>query len=268
MRVQLLFILVLLAIIYEHQCEETTAEAPVEKDKNDSNGTKTNAMKDGNDNDEKKSDRDDNDDKKSDRDDNDEDSNEKRPSKYDDDDDQDIKPSRKQSKRRRKSPDYVGHMNIYLRGSSKGGKKPKPQRFRFPVARYDRRRFPPFGPLINFLPWLPIFVERRTKQTIIYSPQGGVYILPPVVNFYGKVYSVGQLIASGYASLVSTGGPPPPAVDVAPLVQTGAVVGPGVPTVNLATGGFSGAIQTSFGSFTVPSYSNLYGGMYGYQQQG
>ncbi|CAF4037702.1 unnamed protein product [Rotaria sp. Silwood2] len=260
MRVQLLFILVLLAIIYEHQCEETTAEAPVEKDKNDSNGTKTNAMKDGNDNDEKKSDRDDND----------EDSNEKRPSKYDDDDDddQDIKPSRKQSKRRRKSPDYVGHMNIYLRGSSKGGKKPKPQRFRFPVARYDRRRFPPFGPLINFLPWLPIFVERRTKQTIIYSPQGGVYILPPVVNFYGKVYSVGQLIASGYASLVSTGAPPPPAVDVAPLVQTGAVVGPGVPTVNLATGGFSGAIQTSFGSFTVPSYSNLYGGMYGYQQQG
>ncbi|CAF5103137.1 unnamed protein product, partial [Rotaria sp. Silwood1] len=75
-------------------------------------------------------------------DDDDTDSNRKRPSKNnDDDDDTDVRPSRKQSKRRRKSPDYVGHMNIYLRGSSKSGKKGKSKRFRFPVARYDRRRY-------------------------------------------------------------------------------------------------------------------------------
>jgi len=42
-----------------------------------------------------------------------------------------------------------------------------------------------------------------------------------VINFYGKLISVAQLIASGYASLVSSGAPPPPAVNVAPLVQPG-----------------------------------------------
>ncbi|CAF0770447.1 unnamed protein product [Rotaria sordida] len=231
MRVQLLFILLLLAIIYEYQCEETTAETSV------TNGDRS------------------------------KDSNENKPSKSDDDDDDtDLKPSEKKSKRRRKSPDYIGHMNIYLRGSSKRGKKEKPKRFRFPVARYDRRRYRSFGSLINFLPWLPIFVERRTKQTIIYSPTGGVYILPPVINFYGKVYSIGELIASGYASLVSTGASPPPAVDVSPLVQTGAVVGSGIPTVNPATGGFDTGVQTNFGSFAAPKYSNSYRGMYGYQQ--
>jgi hypothetical protein len=35
------------------------------------------------------------------------------------------------------------------------------------------------------------------------------------------MYSVAELIASGYASLVSSGAPPPPALDVAPLVRPG-----------------------------------------------
>ncbi len=30
-----------------------------------------------------------------------------------------------------------------------------------------------FSPLLSLLPWLPIFVDRLTKQTIIYSPIGG-----------------------------------------------------------------------------------------------
>lgn len=98
-----------------------------------------------------------------------------------------------------------------------------------------------FPPLLSFLPWLPIFSDRLTKQTIIYSPTGGskdffffckiyfnnigfysiVYIIPPVINFYGQRFSIAELIASGYVSLVSSGAPPPPAVDVAPLVQPG-----------------------------------------------
>jgi hypothetical protein len=43
-----------------------------------------------------------------------------------------------------------------------------------------------------------------------------------VINFYGQRFSIAELIASGYCSLVSSGAPPPPAVDVAPLVQPGA----------------------------------------------
>ena len=82
-------------------------------------------------------------------------------------------------------------MNIYIRDSYKGGKKSRPKRHRFPVARYERRRFrtyrcwlnrslsivlffsASFGPLVSFLPWVPIFADRVTKQTIIYSPTGG-----------------------------------------------------------------------------------------------
>ena len=48
-----------------------------------------------------------------------------------------------------------------------------------------------------------------------------VYIIPPVINFVGKRFAVAQLIKWGYASLVSTGVPPGPGVNVAPLVQPG-----------------------------------------------
>jgi hypothetical protein len=40
-----------------------------------------------------------------------------------------------------------------------------------------------------------------------------------LINFYGQRFAVAQLIKWGYASLVSSGAPPPPNVDVAPLVQ-------------------------------------------------
>ena len=42
-----------------------------------------------------------------------------------------------------------------------------------------------------------------------------------MINFYGQMFSVAELIASGFASLVSSGAPPPPALDVAPLVRPG-----------------------------------------------
>ena len=36
------------------------------------------------------------------------------------------------------------------------------------------------------------------------------------------MFSIGELIASGYCSLVSSGAPPPPGIDIAPLVNPGA----------------------------------------------
>jgi hypothetical protein len=176
----------------------------------------------------------------------------------DDDYNRDYKPSKsRSSKRKRYSPDDMGHMNVYIREPSRDGKRKKPRRFRFSVARYERSRFPTFGPLINFLPWLPIFVDRLTKQTFIYSVTHGVYILPPLINFYGKLISVAELIVSGYASLVSTGAPPPPAIDIAPLVQPGPVVGPGAPVIDPKTGGFKGGVRTEYGSFILPKYPKI-----------
>ncbi|CAF3286987.1 unnamed protein product [Rotaria socialis] len=101
-------------------------------------------------------------------------------------------------------------------------KKRKLIRIRFPVRHYpNRRRFPArrFPTLMSISPWLPIFFDKSTYQTIIFSPTGGYYILPPLINFYGQRFSVAQLIKWGYASLVSSGTPPPPNVDVAPFVQ-------------------------------------------------
>ncbi len=43
--------------------------------------------------------------------------------------------------------------------------------------------------------------------------------MPPLINFYGQRFAVAQLIKWGYASLVSSGAPPPPNVNIAPLVQ-------------------------------------------------
>ncbi|CAF0957387.1 unnamed protein product [Adineta ricciae] len=207
--------------------------------------------------------------------DDDDDSYGKRPSykgsdNYDDDDDDydNYKPKPRHPSKYENKPKDVGHMNIYLREPSRDGKRRKPKRFRFPTARYEREHFPrTFGPLISFMPWVPIFADRLTKQTIIYSPTGGVYILPPVINFYGKLISIAQLVASGYASLVSSGAPPPPAVDVAPLVQPGPVVGPGVPTVDTAKGGFKGGVRTEFRSFPRPSYPGNYEDKSSYSQQ-
>jgi len=54
---------------------------------------------------------------------------------------------------------------------------------------------------------------------LFFSPTGGIYIIPPLINFYGERFAVAQLIKWGYASLVSSGAPPPPNINVAPLVQ-------------------------------------------------
>ena len=45
-----------------------------------------------------------------------------------------------------------------------------------------------------------------------------VFIIPPLINFNGRRFAVAQLIKWGYASLVSSGAPILPGVDVGPLV--------------------------------------------------
>jgi len=41
-----------------------------------------------------------------------------------------------------------------------------------------------------------------------------VYILPPIINTYGELFSVAQLMSLGYASFVSSGKPPKGPIDM------------------------------------------------------
>mgnify|MGYP006904174190 FL=1 len=46
-----------------------------------------------------------------------------------------------------------------------------------------------------------------------------VYIIPPVINMFGQMFSIGELIASGYASLVSSGAIPIGPINMLPFFQ-------------------------------------------------
>ncbi len=90
-----------------------------------------------------------------------------------------------------KSPERIGHMNIYIDKDARRGSSRHNKRYRFPVARYNRRQLRMFdsiyfsfnlvlsffeafyGPFMHFMPRVPIFADRRTKQTLIYSQTGG-----------------------------------------------------------------------------------------------
>jgi len=48
-----------------------------------------------------------------------------------------------------------------------------------------------------------------------------VYILPPLFNMYGQIFSIGELMASGYASFMSTGIAMTNRVDIATLFHPG-----------------------------------------------
>ncbi|CAF2120464.1 unnamed protein product [Rotaria magnacalcarata] len=146
----------------------------------------------------------------------------------------------------------------------KQAKRRKLMRVRFPVRHFDRRRFPArrFPTLVSISPWLPIFYDKSTYQTIIFSPTGGYYILPPLINFYGQRFSVAQLIKWGYASLVSSGTPPPPNVDVAPFVQPqpvtqffGASNARSAPLFDERKVQFTNDVQTNF-VYVKPRYSD------------
>jgi hypothetical protein len=54
------------------------------------------------------------------------------------------------------------------------------------------------------------FIEREQWVLIFWKSQlmkhfYSVYVLPPLSNVYGKIFSVGELIASGYASFMNAG---------------------------------------------------------------
>ncbi|CAF1125634.1 unnamed protein product [Adineta steineri] len=155
-------------------------------------------------------------------------------------------------------PENLGYINIYIRQSNRHSIRQQPKKLRFPVARYHRRRFPLHGPFLSFTPRIPILADRLTKQTIIYSPTGGIYILPPLINFYGKMFSIAELIVSGYASLVSNGGEQSGPINILSYFQPMPLYGRGIPRINPMTGSFIGDIRTSYKRFDTRKYSRTH----------
>ncbi|CAF4138439.1 unnamed protein product [Adineta steineri] len=101
------------------------------------------------------------------------------------------------------------------------------------------------------MPWSNIYFDRRSQQTIIYSLKSGVCILPPLINVHDRIFSVAELIASGYASLARSGVRPIRGIDITFYFQSRQLTGPNVPQINDLTGDFEGGIRTKYDSFPV-----------------
>ncbi|UJR07270.1 hypothetical protein I4U23_011558 [Adineta vaga] len=148
-------------------------------------------------------------------------------------------------------PKSIGYMNIYIRKPIPNGNRQPFQRFQFPTACYRRHEFPLTDSLISIMPWTNIYFDRRSRQTIIYSLKGGVCILPSLINVYDEIFSVAELIASGYASLVRSGVKPIHSIDVTFYFKPIQLSGPGIPKINDLTGIFEDGVHTRYGSFPI-----------------
>ncbi|CAF1616762.1 unnamed protein product [Adineta ricciae] len=90
----------------------------------------------------------------------------------------------------------LGHIYMYIHKLSPVGVRLQSKKLRFPIARYDRQNFPLDGPFLSLGFQIPIFVERRTRQTIISGTRGWLYIMPAMINRYNELYSIGELLNS------------------------------------------------------------------------
>ncbi|CAF1638187.1 unnamed protein product, partial [Adineta ricciae] len=154
-------------------------------------------------------------------------------------------------------PDDRGYFNVYIRESCRDGRYNPYKEIRFPYARYERQRIRYSPAWIRFSRWMPIYVNRFTRHTMLYSGNG-VYILPPLINFNAKMISVAELMAYGYATLISTGAPMPPQFNIAYYAVSGSYYMRGMPRFNPNTRAFMGGIQTPSRSEYNPDCDNGY----------
>jgi hypothetical protein len=64
-------------------------------------------------------------------------------------------------------------------------------------------------------------VRDYSKKINIPFPFFTVYILPPLINFYGKLYSVAELVAYGYATFQTNGAAMSPYFNIADYANSG-----------------------------------------------
>ncbi|CAF4193572.1 unnamed protein product, partial [Adineta steineri] len=180
-------------------------------------------------------------------------------------------PMQQMSFGRPKPPEALGRIAIYIRKPSPDDdddRKP-PLRVYVPAARYYARRFRMFtddlpifrcirsfsfvalkGPFLNFMLSTPIFANRATQETIIYSPSR-IYILPALTDGRGKLYSIARLIATGYASFTEKDMHSSKSIDVNTYFESSAVTGARVPKIDTQRGGFSSGLRINVNSFDV-----------------
>ncbi|CAF4118569.1 unnamed protein product, partial [Adineta steineri] len=180
-------------------------------------------------------------------------------------------PMQQMSFGRPKPPEALGRIAIYIRKPSPDDdddRKP-PLRVYIPAARYYARRFRMFtddlpifrcirsfsfvamkGPFLNFMLSTPIFANRATQETIIYSPSR-IYILPALTDGRGKLYSIARLIATGYASFTEEEMHSSKSIDVNTYFESSAVTGARVPKIDTQRGGFSSGLRINVNSFDI-----------------
>ncbi|CAF1427531.1 unnamed protein product [Adineta ricciae] len=154
-------------------------------------------------------------------------------------------------------PDDRGYFNVYIRESCRDGRYNPYKEIRFPYARYERQRLRYSPAWIRFSRWMPIYVNRFTRHTMLYSGNG-VYILPPLINYNSKMISVAELMAYGYATLINTGVPMPSQFNIAYYAVSGSYYMRGMPRFNPATRAFMGGVQAPSRSEYNPDCDSSY----------
>ncbi|CAF1482049.1 unnamed protein product, partial [Adineta ricciae] len=154
-------------------------------------------------------------------------------------------------------PDIIGHINIFIRQPTQNGRHRTAQRLRFPAARYTTRTFPILGPFTSFQVTLPLFVHSLSVQTIIYASEEAVYLLPPLFNKYGQIFSLAELIALQYAGLEERMCRETSSVNLTALFRPEIVSGPSIPQIDLTTGYFQGGIEVNYRWPLITKFSGV-----------
>ncbi|CAF1535340.1 unnamed protein product [Adineta ricciae] len=154
-------------------------------------------------------------------------------------------------KTRRVSKD-LGHIYMYIHKLSPVGVRLQSRKLRFPIARYDRQNFPLDGPFLSLGVQIPIFVEPRTRQTIISGTQGWLYIMPAMINRYNELYSIGELLKYGYVSFTSGTDRSLAHLNMLSHFQPTPLHGQRIPRISSRTGGFTSGFRTNYERFNIP----------------
>ncbi|CAF4289638.1 unnamed protein product, partial [Adineta steineri] len=100
---------------------------------------------------------------------------------------------------------------------------------------------------IRYSRWMPIYENRLTRHTMIYS-SNGVYILPPLVNVYGRLVSLAELMAYGYATIPNTKVLMPSFFNADNYAHSRKYSIRGLPQFDPETGVFTGGVQSEYES--------------------